>query len=205
MLPGQAEMIIGSAQATGAAPTSPTSPRGSAAVEVVAETLVATSTGVTGRRNGVRGVMAEKAPEGVGNSAGSRPSTFCGRRARKAKKSIQAKSTPRSVQDKNICITGREADGSFMGTSFFYYILPWQGQRARGPAKGSHHVKPHLISTSVPGKRYRKPNSFFLLKREQGTFIFQLAVIILDDEKLRYSCMRIWPRVTGIWVSCCST
>jgi hypothetical protein len=112
--------------------------------------------------------MAEKAPDGVGNSASSRPSTFCGRKARKAKKSIQAKSTPRSVQDKNICITGIEADGSFMGTSFFTSFY----SPLAGPARGSHHVKPHLISTCVPEKRLEKAERFFPLSRESKGPLF---------------------------------
>jgi hypothetical protein len=71
-----------------------------------------TSTDETGRRRGVRDMFAEKTPDGVSKSVVSRCSALLGRRARTAQKSIQAKSTPRSVQVRNISVNG------FMGTSF---------------------------------------------------------------------------------------
>lgn len=52
----------------------------------------------------------------MGKSAISRFSAGVGRKAKKAQKSIQVQSTPKSVQDKIICVSDIVADG-FMGTS----------------------------------------------------------------------------------------
>src|SRR5579883_2017014 len=74
-----------------------------------------TSTGVGARRSGTGVTIAGVAPDGVGRSAASRFPALWGRRARKAQKTIQAQSTPRSVQDKIICVGGMAED--IMGTT----------------------------------------------------------------------------------------
>jgi hypothetical protein len=82
----------------------------------------ALSTGAETSRREICGRIAGKAPDGVGRFAASRVSALRGRKARKTQKNIQAKSTPRSVQDKIICEESRVADG-FMGTSFLQFTI----------------------------------------------------------------------------------
>lgn len=79
------------------------------------------TTGIGARRSGTCETIAEKAPDGVGKSVTSPFLALRGRRARNAQKHIQAKSTPRSVQEKIICVNVAVADG-FMGTSFFAWF-----------------------------------------------------------------------------------
>jgi hypothetical protein len=86
--------------------------------EVACLVLKETSTGTVARRSGTCETIAGKAPDGVGRSVTSPFLALRGRKARNAQKHIQAKSTPRSVQEKIICVNGMVAD-VFMGTSFF--------------------------------------------------------------------------------------
>jgi hypothetical protein len=76
------------------------------------------SAGTEARRRGKGEMIAGKAPDGVGRSIASFFLVCNGRRARKRQRNIQATSTPRSVQTRNICGKARVAD-AFMNTSFF--------------------------------------------------------------------------------------
>jgi hypothetical protein len=85
------------------------------------------------RRRGTCERIAGKAPEGVGKSAASSFLGPCGRKARNMQKNIQAKSTPRSVQAKTICVDARVAD-VFMGTSFFTIYYSFASTKIAGTA-----------------------------------------------------------------------
>jgi hypothetical protein len=100
-------------QATGVEPTLPFDSDGAACI-----VLKETSTGTVARRRGTCETIAGKAPDGVGKSVTSPFLALRPRKARNAQKHIQAKSTPRSVQEKIICVNVMVAD-VFMGTSFF--------------------------------------------------------------------------------------
>jgi hypothetical protein len=105
--------ITGTAgQATGVEPTLPVDSDG-----VACMVLKDISTGIGARRRGTCETIAGKAPDGVGKSVTSPSSALRPRKARNAQKHIQAKSTPRSVQEKIICVNVMVAD-AFMGTSF---------------------------------------------------------------------------------------
>jgi hypothetical protein len=96
-------------------PTSLTDSDGS--VDIPLTPLKDISTGVAARRSGTGVTIGGVAPDGVGKSAASRFPALWGRRARKAQKTIQAQSTPRSVQDKIICVGGMAED--IMSTTSF--------------------------------------------------------------------------------------
>lgn len=93
-----------------------------------------------GRGSGVRTTSSGKAPDGVGKLAVSVILLFSGRKARKVQRSIQAKSTPRSVQDKGICVPEIASDG-FMGTSSFSLYRIFLAQSAAGTAICLHIFK----------------------------------------------------------------
>jgi len=106
-------LTVEKGQATGVEPISLGGSAGTAGT-----LLKESSTAAGASRRGVCGTTAGKAPDGVGNSAASGLSARRGRKARKAQKNIQAKSTPRSVQDKVICVDERASDG-FIGHFLF--------------------------------------------------------------------------------------
>ncbi len=102
-------------QATGVEPTLPVDSDETACI-----VLKDISTGIAARRRGTCEAIAGKAPDGVGKSVTSPFPALRPRKARNAQKHIQAKSTPRSVQEKIICVNVMVAD-AFMGTSLFRF------------------------------------------------------------------------------------
>lgn len=145
---GYTDFNVAQDQATGVEPTS------FAASDARPGTgLKDLSAGVGVRRRGACETIAGNAPEGVGSSAASRFSSLRPRKARNAKKHVQARSTPRSVQEKIICGDGMVADG-FMGTSFLY-----------------------VIKSFSEGCYYRDS------KQAPGLHIFGFAIIILDEQR----------------------
>lgn len=110
-------LTVEKGQATGVEPTSLVD-----SVDITGTPPKERSTAAGASRRGVCGTIAGKAPDGVGNSAASSSLSWRGRKARKAQKNIQAKSTPRSVQDKVICVDEIASDG-FIGHFLFYIFI----------------------------------------------------------------------------------